>query len=194
MPVTRTSRSRLTPEPKCFSRNGPSKKCLEAVFCLSEVALFQKHRKTCFSKKVQLLRSCAFDFSELGVLLLRSCVMSLPHPPLHSGPSLHHLLSETCQNNGVFLQSGNPSCHEIRSSRTSVGGQISGAGPGRSDLVARRVARLKENATLLTCFAENFFVILLATSQPDKKNKQKSFPCGQYTPHTAAHLSSLFLV
>ena len=37
---------------------------------------------------------------------------------------------------------------------------ISGAGRGRSDLVARRVARLKENATNLTCVAENFFVIL----------------------------------
>ena len=50
--------------------------------------------------------------------------------------------------------------------------QISCAGPGRSDLVARRVARLWENAPTLTCFAENFFVILVATYQPVKKFKK----------------------
>ena len=41
--------------------------------------------------------------------------------------------------------------------------------------MASRVARLSGNATILTCFAENFFVILLATSQPAKK-KAKNLP------------------
>ena len=57
-----------------------------------------------------------------------------------------------------------------------VQGQLSGAGPGRSDLVARRVARLEENATTLTCFAENFFVVFfrrLSTSQK-KQTKEAS--------------------
>ena len=54
--------------------------------------------------------------------------------------------------------------------------QISGAGPGRSDLVARRVARQRENATTFTCDAENFFVILF---NPFKKTNKKSFPNGK---------------
>ena len=49
-------------------------------------------------------------------------------------------------------------------------------GPGRSDLVARRVARPEENASTLTCSAENFFVILLGHLSTFQKNKQKSFP------------------
>ena len=65
--------------------------------------------------------------------------------------------------------------------------QISGAGLGRADLVARRVARLSENATTLTCFAENFFVILLATSQPVKKTKTKMLPIWQCPEHTQNH-------
>ena len=40
---------------------------------------------------------------------------------IHSGPSLHDLLSGTCHSRDVFLESVNSSCHEIISSRTSVG-------------------------------------------------------------------------
>ena len=77
-------------------------------FCFSDVAFFKKNIvqnffRSCFSasqkvvffrksgnivcfffekRKVQLLRSCVFDFSELGVLLLRTCLLSLSPPPL----------------------------------------------------------------------------------------------------------------
>ena len=56
------------------------------------------------------------------------------------------VFSETCQRSGVFLQSGNSSCDEIRPSRASTGNMPTLC-PGRSDLVARRVARLSEIAT-----------------------------------------------
>ena len=37
---------------------------------------------------------------------------------------------------------------------------------------------------MFTCFAENFFVILLATSQPRHKNKQKNHPKWQSPEHS----------
>ena len=62
--------------------------------------------------------------------------------------------------------------------------QISGAGPGRSDLTAQRVARLWENASILTCFAENFFVILLATSQTGTKTNKQASQMAKFRTHT----------
>ena len=78
-PVTRTSVS----EPTARSW-GPWNKNLEAVFFASQKErCFRKTRETCvFRQKVKLLRSCVVDFSELGVLLLGSCVLPFSPPPL----------------------------------------------------------------------------------------------------------------
>ena len=118
VPVTRTSRSepparRWGHRNQKFSQgNGPSKKCLEAVFCFSEVALFRKNTaKHQFSK--QLLKSCVFRLLRTwGFASENQCLAPFPFLhflsflsafELHSGPSLHDLLSETCQSRSVFV-------------------------------------------------------------------------------------------
>ena len=147
-------------------------------------------------KKKKLLRSCVFDFSALGVLPLRSCVLhhSPPPLPLFSYPPSKFILvhpSTICWAEHVKLVACSPSranaCHDIRSSRTNV---------GRfrvlvlDDLISwhEELPRLQENATNLTCFVENFFVILLTTSQPVKNkqtnNKQTKLPNWQSPEHT----------
>ena len=60
---------------------------------------------------------------------------------------------------------------------------ISGAGRGRSDLVARRVARLQENATNLTRFAENFFVILFGHLSTLQKTNEKASQMAKSRTH-----------
>ena len=127
-PATRTSRSRPTAgswghrNQKFITRNRSVQNTFGSCFSASEKLVFVKTsgENMCFSKKVHFLNSCVFDFWEVAscaIPLLRF-LSFLSAEEIHSGPSLHDLLSETCQRSSVFSYSGNCSCHEIRSSRT----------------------------------------------------------------------------
>ena len=84
VPVTRTSGREPTARSWghwiFLSRKRSFQHKFRSFFSFSEAALFQKPGENmCFrEKKVQLLRSCVFDFSELGVLLLKLCPAPVP--------------------------------------------------------------------------------------------------------------------
>ena len=114
--------------------NGRSKHVFRSCFFFAsqQLVFSQSQGKVGFflKKLSNFSEGCVFDFSELGVLLLRTCFLAC-FPPSHvlcSLPPSHFILlfhkscERTCQRSSVFFSSHNSSCRKVKSSRPSGGG------------------------------------------------------------------------
>ena len=140
------------------------------MFCFSEVGVFFDNffdkQVVCFiiEKHVQLLRSCIFDFSELGVFASESlslvtfpsstCTLLSSAFELDPAPSSTKN-ERTCQSNGFSTQSHRPSCRKVRSSATSAGNPTS---LGLDDLTLRQEELRDSLETLLLSHLCVFFL------------------------------------
>ena len=104
-----------------------------------------------------LLRSCVFDFSELGVLLLRTCLLACSPPPLILCST--HFSERTCESNSVSQESHNSSCRKVRSSGTSAGNPPP---LGLGDLTLWQEKLCDSWETLLLSHVARFFHFFLA--------------------------------
>ena len=148
-------RKLASPAPKQISRKRSVQKNYRSCFLLLRSSVFfeksgknnvffLKKSPTSQKKRFRLLRTWGFACESLSLAPFSSSTPSL----LSSDSEFHSF----------------PSLHDLFSETCK----------NRSISYCRAIHRaIRSNATIFTCFAENFFVILLATSQKQTKNHPK---------------------